>query len=99
MVKAVYPDEVQKSEEESKQAPDTALSINEHAVKDISQPYAEGPAEKDNDDFKAADSKEDQRKTAEDAVKGKVILTIIVWWVATVPVALLASFLVTKLLI
>ena len=36
MVKAVYPDEVQKSEEESKQAPDTALSINEHAVKDIS---------------------------------------------------------------
>ena len=60
MVKAVYPDDLaQKSEEESKQAPDTTLTINEHAVKDISQPYTEGPEEKNNDDFKAADSKED----------------------------------------
>ena len=34
-----------------------------------------------------------------DAVKGKVIGKILVWWIATVPVALIFSFTITKIIV
>ena len=38
-------------------------------------------------------------KTANDFAKGNVIANIIIWWAATVPVALIASYYITKLAI
>ena len=38
-------------------------------------------------------------KNAKDAVKGSVILKIIIWWIATVPVALFTSYVITKIIV
>ena len=38
-------------------------------------------------------------KKAKDAVKGSVILKIVVWWIATVPVALFTSYIITKIIV
>jgi len=60
---------------------------------------AEIERENTSSDYHAANTLGTEGKQAKDAVKSAVICKIIVWWVATVPVALLASYLITKMIV
>jgi len=78
----------------------------------VSSPFEAPPTNQDNDDDylvspsgsvqtvdEARKARESADKNEGDAVKGKVIGKIIIWWLATVPVALIVSFAITKLIV
>ena len=96
MVQVVYPPEGEELEQDNGETNATAsLAINNvESIDTTGWPKAKQEND-DSDKFHAAPT--DESKSTSDAVKGKVICKIVSWWVATVPVALLFSFSITKL--
>ena len=98
MVQVVYPPEDEELEEDKDETNATTnLAINNvESIDTTGWPKAK-QENSDSDNFHAAPTTES--KSTSDSVKGKVICKIVSWWVATVPVALLFSFSITKLII
>ena len=76
----------------AKVAPEPAATDEESGVK------VEDSTKKEDQQVSEKVEASDEQKPAKGAGKGRVICKILVWWTATVPVALLCSYGVTELL-
>ena len=88
LVQAVYPSSTTDANNETTASPSTP-SLTTTAIE----------RESTSSDYHAAGTAKSDGKQAKDAVKSSVICKIIVWWIATVPVALIASYLITKMIV
>ena len=84
--------------EAAKVAPKPAEADEESGVKPEEAPKQEEASKQEGQQAAEKVEAADEQKPSKDARKGKVICKILVWWLATVPVALLCSYGVTQLL-
>ena len=97
MVQVVYPPEGEELEQQDNGDANAATGINNVENIDTTGWPKAKQQNGDSDNFQAAPT--DESKSTSDTVKGKGICKIVSWWVATVPVALLFSFSITKCII
>ena len=100
VVKAVYPDEAPAEEESECPTPSAKIETLAHSS-DASDTAYES-SDKAEDDEITYDIKMNTRqpavKTEKDAISGPLVIKILAWWLATVPVALVVSFGITTLI-